>query len=178
MTRTPEQAIAWTRERGLIPDEHGNAIGAPGWCKRETRSAYGVPSDGTNDAAEAFARTKFRHSSQTVPPRGAVCWWLGGRNGHGHVAISAGNGSIRTTDLPTSGRWGTVDLSVPSTRWALRYQGWTEDIDGVRVFTPPKPKPSRLARLRARLLDVSRSAPTRRRREAARRAADELKGFQ
>lgn len=177
MTRTPEQAIAWTHQRGLIPDESGRPVGAAGWCKRETRSAYGVPSDGSKDAAEAFRRTQRRHSTATVPPRGAVMWWTGGRNGHGHVAISLGDGTIRTTDLPTSGRWGTVTRTRPVTDWGLTYVGWSEDIDGVRVFVPPR-KPSRLANLRKRLLAVANDpkvGPVRRR--AARRAAAALKGL-
>lgn len=171
--RTPEQAIQWTERRGPIP-------GGRGWCKRETRSAFDVASDGSEDAAQAFRRTKHRHSPATVPPRGAVCWWTGGRNGHGHVAISLGGGRIRSTDLPTSGAWGSVNLSTPSTVWGLHYEGWSEDIDGARVFVPPSkpaPKPSRLAVLRRRLIAVSKTAPTKRRREAAKRAADELKGF-
>lgn len=172
MTRTPEQAIQWTHDRGLIP-------GGAGWCKRETRSAYGVPSDGSNDATEAWSRTTRRHSTATVPPRGSVVWWTGGRNGHGHVAISLGDGRIRTTDLPSSGRWGTARLSDPERLWGLRYMGWSEDIDGVRVFVPPKPpaKPSRIANLRERLQDVARTAPTKRRRAAAAAAAAALKGF-
>lgn len=170
-TRTPEQAIHWTTTRGGIP-------GGAGWCKRETRSAYGVPSDGSSDASEAWRRTKHRHTG-TAPPRGAIVWWTGGRSGHGHVAISLGDGRIRTTDLPTSGRWGTAQLSDPVRLWGLRYEGWSEDIDGVRVFflPKPKPKPSRIANLRARLRDVARTAPTKRRRAAAAAAAAALKGF-
>lgn len=171
MTRSPEQAISWTQTRGAIP-------GGAGWCKRETRTAYDVPSDGSEDATQAFHRTKFRHSSATVPPRGAVCWWTGGRNGHGHVAISLGEHRIRSTDLPVSGHWGTAHLDDPSQLWGLRYEGWSEDIDGVRVFRPapvkpkPKPKPTRLAKLRAQLLRVANDPKVGpRRRQAARRAA-------
>ncbi len=168
-TRTPEQALAWTQQRGAIP-------GGAGWCKRETRTAYNVPSDGSNDATEAWSRTKRRHSTATVPPRGAIVWWTGGRNGHGHVAISQGGGFIRSTDLPISGRWGTAKLSDPERLWGLRYVGWSEDIEGVRVFTPPR-KPSRIAQLRGRLQDVARTAPTKRRRAAAAAAAAALRGF-
>lgn len=179
MTRTPTEAVRWTERRGDIP-------GGAGWCKRETRSAYDVPSDGSSDATEAWGRTRFRHTNGTTPPFGAVCWWTGGRNNHGHVAISLGDGRIRSTDLPRSGRWGTVSRQDPARLWGLQYVGWSEDIDGVRVITiptpppaKPKPKPrppSRLAKLRAQLQRIAADPNVGKARRARAAAAARLLG--
>lgn len=177
MTRTPDQALKSTHD-------HSGPFKA-GMCKKMTREAYGVPSDGSEDATEALGRVDFLHRTGT-PPRGAIVWYTGGRSGHGHVCIAEGGGMIRTTDLPTSGHWGTVPRDTPVKEWGLRYAGWSEDIDGVRVITVAKPKPkpakpkppSRIAKHRTGLLALSKDpsvGPARRR--AAARAAAELQGF-
>lgn len=170
--RTVEQAIAWTK-RGQRFEV--------GWCKRMCRTAYGVPSDGSDTAVEAWSRTKVRGAKGTVPPRGALVWYVGGSHGAGHVAISEGNGMIRSTDAPVAGMWGSVPRSWPETHWGMLYVGWSRDIDGATVVPPPKPKPkppSRLAKLRAQLDDVAADSgvgPVRRAR--ARAAAAVLRGL-
>lgn len=167
MTRTPDQALKYTHDHPSLP--------RAGLCKMMCRTAYDVPSDGSPDATAAWGRTKHRGTGPA--PRGALHWWIGGRNGHGHVAIEEGGGSIRTTDLPTSARWGSVPLSTPTRVWGLRYVGWSRDIDGRQVVPdPPKPA-SRLATIRRRLSDIAndrRVGPVRRRkaREAAARLKD------
>jgi len=151
-------------------------------CKKMCREAYAVPSDGSEDATEALSRVQELHRTGT-PPRGALVWYTGGRSGHGHVAISEGGGMIRSTDLPTSGQWGTVPRDEPVKAWGLRYAGWSPDIDGVRVLAEPRPKPkpvkpSRIAKHREALAALAKDpkvGPARRR--AAARAAAELKGF-
>lgn len=167
--RTTEQALAWTRRGQTF---------AKGWCKRMCRTAYDVPSDGSNDAAEAWSRTKHRGDPRTAPPRGALVWYVGGSAGDGHVAISEGNGMIRSTDAPVTGRWGTVPRSWPVEHWGMRYVGWSRDIDGATVLDKPPPPPSRLAKLRAQLDDVAADpsvGAVRRRR--ARAAAQVLRGL-
>jgi hypothetical protein len=70
-----------------------------------------------------------------------------GSKGHGHIAISAGDGDCYTTDYPESGRWGWTKIDTLTRRWGLDFQGWTEDLNGYRVWSepeppkPPKPKP-------------------------------------
>lgn len=178
MTRTTQQALAWTRTRGPIPNAKGEAVGASGWCKRETRTAYDVPSDGSLTAAAASRRADLH--TQTAPPHGALLWWTGGSEGEGHVAIND-HGTVRTVDYPTPGRWGTAPSRAELERhWTkLHYVGWSPDIDGVTVvkLPKPKPKPSRIAVTRDRLEHIAATAPTPARRRAAAAAAAVLKGF-
>lgn len=186
MTRTTTAALAWTRERGPIPDKAGRAVGATGWCKRETRLAYAVESDGSATAAESWARNPEKHTDGSTPPRGAILYWTGGSEGEGHAAITEDDrGRIRTVDLPVGGRWGTMSSRADLERHfsKLRYAGWSPYIDGVRVIPTPKPKPkpvpaSRLAKLRGRLLAIANDPKVGRvRRARARAAAAVLKGL-
>lgn len=186
MTRTTTAALAWTRQRGPIPDKAGRPVGAAGWCKRETRLAYDVDSDGSQTAAESWARNPEKHTDGSTPPRGAILYWTGGSEGQGHAAIAEDDhGRIRTVDLPVGGRWGTMSSRAELERHftKLRYAGWSPYIDGVRVIKvlPPKPKPkppSRLARIRSRLLVVANDPKVGAgRRARARAAAAVLKGL-
>lgn len=131
MTRTPAQAIADIKAQSA----HGLPFKS-GMCKQRTRLAYGVPSDGSVDAAQAWARTKHKHPASTVAdaPRGALIWWTGGSQGHGHVGIKAANAAVWSVDIKRPGHWDKVPIEQISRSWPnLRLVGWSEDIDGVRV---------------------------------------------
>lgn len=56
------------------------------------------------------------------PPIGAPVFFSGGK--HGHVAIYAGNGLIRSTDWPSAGKTGNVPLMTLATQWHKPYVGW------------------------------------------------------
>ncbi len=131
MVRTNEEAIDAVARQ--------SATGKPfrvGMCKQRTRMAYGVPSDGTNDATEAFGRTKHRLAvTGAKAPRGAILWWTGGSKGHGHVAIADGKGGVWSVDIKRDGFWdhvpfGQIAKSFPNVKFA----GVSQDIDGVRVI--------------------------------------------
>lgn len=141
MPRTVDQALEFIRSQS----EDGTPFDV-GYCKRETREAYAVPSDGSLDAAEAWDRTDHRHPTTITAaiPRGAIVWWEGGSDGHGHVAISAGNGLCWTVDFHRDGMWDLASLEEINRRWTnLRFVGWSEDIDGVRVLQVPPPAAAR-----------------------------------
>lgn len=118
-------------------------------CQEFTHDAYGVPSDGTPTAAAAWAHAKYRHP-ETDPlmiPRGVPTYWLGGSSGAGHAAPSRGGGSVWGTDLVRDGNVDIYAIADVHARWGLTLVGWTEDIDGVRVWqpdpvVPPAPKPA------------------------------------
>jgi hypothetical protein len=113
-----------------------NALAAktcePGMCLQVTRGWYGVASK-YPDAATAWANAKHRAPGDHSPPRGAIVWWTGGSSGYGHVGMSLGDGTFRSTDLPTKGKIGTVALSAPSSSWGQDYAGWSADINGVTI---------------------------------------------
>lgn len=113
-------------------------------CLKFVRTRYGVGSRYKN-AAIAWAHTKRRHGG--TPPKGVPVWWTGGA---GHVAISAGSGYCISTDWPSRGRVGLVKISTLTRRWGKRYRGWSEDINGVRVYA----KSSRAKKIKAAVTPV------------------------
>lgn len=138
MRVSPEQAIANAANQSA----HGPTYGV-GECLWRVHDAYGVPSNGTHDAAAMWAASTAKHG-QTDPhliPRGAPVFWTGGTHGYGHVAIGAGAGRCWSTDILRPGRFDLVDIDLIRRQWGLRLVGWTEDIDGVHVFTPRQPHP-------------------------------------
>ena len=118
-----------------------------GWCQAGARVQFGAPavwlSDGTYDTAtKAWNRTKYKHRDRNFPRGLAVPIWFGWGT-DGHVAVSLGDGRIRTTSFFNNGFdiYGSLDAlmrAMPS----LRFEGWSEDINGVKVVdltgAPPK----------------------------------------
>jgi hypothetical protein len=110
-----------------------------GWCQRwvvaEIFGTGGVGDFDGDRAADAedgwkaaAARGRVVPASQIRDyadiPAGVACYWTGGSSDHGHAAVSAGGGSIYSTDLPTSGRIGKVALSEVHRRWGLTFAGY------------------------------------------------------
>lgn len=127
-----------------------------GMCLQWTRVQYGIAAKHPDAAAAARSATRM-HRGDRNPPRGVPVFWTGGSDGHGHVAIALGGGTIRSTDAAGAGRIGTVPLSWPEDRWGLTYVGWAEDLNGVTI--PPAPS-SRVQRAR-QLLIAARSIANR-----------------
>lgn len=123
--RTPREALAY-----ITGQMKTGATFALGMCKRESREAYLIPSDGSDDATEAWGRTRYRVHGAWIP--GAFLWWTGGSKGHGHVAVCGWRvGNIRTVDYPRAGRWNKTTVSALEHAWpAIDYAGMSLDIDG------------------------------------------------
>jgi len=137
MTRTGDAAVQWAL--GEAKDQSRD------WyrqCKMFTRLAFAVPSDGTPSAGAAWDRAKFKHPTSdpnNIPAAVPVFWEM--ESVADHVAVAMGSGLVISTDWPVSHDVGTVGISTLSSAWHGRLLGWTEDIDGVRVWTPPAPEP-------------------------------------
>ena len=69
-------------------------------------------------------------------------WWIGGSSGHGHVALSAGNGMCWSGDIRRGGYFDLVPIAEIGRRWGLQFVGWTRDINGVTVLPRPAPTPA------------------------------------
>jgi hypothetical protein len=124
--RTPREALAYiTRQINA-----GALLDKVGMCKRECREAYLIDSDGSDDATEAWDRTRYRIKGAWVP--GMFLWWTGGGAGHGHVAIAGWRiGHIRTVDYPRTRRWNRTTVAKLEAAWpTIRYAGTSLDIDG------------------------------------------------
>lgn len=100
---------------------------AIGYCLQFVRTLVGAPG-GQYDAMTGWNQAHLKHHGDGNPPAGVPVWWGGG---HGHVAFYVGGGKIVSTDLPTMGRVGLVNLSTPSKLWGKPYLGWTGDLNGV-----------------------------------------------
>jgi hypothetical protein len=102
------------------------------WCGIEARYP---------DASTAWRNTNDRHpGDKTDVPRGAAVYWTGGSSGFGHIALSLGNGMVRSTDAGGSGRIATVAIDWVQQHWGLPYAGWAWDINEVTILhRVPKP---------------------------------------
>ena len=100
----------------------------PGMCLVQCRTWADIPAR-YGDAITAWLNTNQRFPGDRKPPRGSFVFWSGGSHGHGHIAVSLGNGKIRTTDVPRSGLVTTVDLEWIERNWHLRYAGWAWDVN-------------------------------------------------
>jgi len=124
----------------MVRDAEGTARSAeqsatytpPGMCLQWSRTRADIAAL-FPDAATAWKHALDRHKGDTKPPRGAMCYWLGGSKGYGHIAVSLGGGQVRSTDVPTGGKIGTVPLAWFEQHWGLPYAGWADNVNDVRI---------------------------------------------
>jgi len=116
-----------------------------GLCLQRVRMAYGIAAR-FPDAASAWAGAAHKHPTTDLAsiPAGVPVFWTGGAHGYGHVAVKAGGDTVDvwSTDLERPGHFDRVDGRRIGATWGLRLVGWTEDLNGVRVYTPAPPKPA------------------------------------
>lgn len=137
MANKPSVSLANARA-----ESHKSAAYKAGQCLAHVNNWLNTPHLG-GDAAGSWAHAKHKHTDDN-PPAGAAVFWTGGSSGHGHIALSEGNGTISTTDYPKTGHTGIgVSIHMPKDHWGLHYAGWTSDLNGVDipglVTDPPKP---------------------------------------
>lgn len=130
MVRTPAQAIAYSK---TITRGYG------GQCLKFVRTCVGVGSK-YGSAKEAWANAQFKHVGLNGIPAGVPIFMSHPKSKYGHVAIYLGNGYIRTTNSSTN-RIHTDPISKWQ-GWGYTVQGWTEDLNGVRVWSAPVAQPN------------------------------------
>lgn len=153
MSKVSERAIA----AAAYQSKNGPRFGY-GLCLQRCRMCYDVDAL-EPDAASAWAHAKFRHT-QTNPvkiPRGVPVFWTGGSSGHGHIAISTGDGWCWSTDIKRTGYFDKVPIADIHSQWGLTLVGWTEDINGVRVWDAPQPDPTRGPHVDAAIDELKKS---------------------
>ena len=153
-SRTGSQAIAWAKTQTSNPSRSWHNL-----CLMFVRSCFGVAAREPN-AKRAWEAAKHRHhttSAAAIPAGVPVFWRTGTVNWH--IAISIGGGYCYSTDIPR-GKVGRIGITDLSRRWGATLLGWTEDLNGVRVYSPPaKPKTTQY-RVATRLLPLNgRSGP-------------------
>jgi len=146
MSTLGDQAIA----RAQFQSVHGPQFGK-GECMMRTRMLYDAPAvgdfdgDGSPDAEDGWKFAQFKHpfdGHYDAVPRGVPFWWSGGSNDNGHVAPTAGSGTCWSTDIKRTGFYDFVTLATIHEKWGLIPLGWSEDIAGVRVWSPPALPPA------------------------------------
>lgn len=131
-----------------------------GMCAKWTRERYGLPAlgdfdrDGDADAVDMWQACVLKNAGDRNPPAGVPVFWSGGSKGHGHAAISLGDGFVRTIDRPEFGIVGTVPLGEIEQAWGLHYLGWTIDLYGHEIPDPEgdlrRAREAKLAKARIR----------------------------
>lgn len=109
-----------------------------GLCKRKTREAFLIPSDGTGNATGAWNKTRHRFHGAWI--WGGLIYWTGGSEGNGHVAVMRWRkGHIRSVDYPRTGHWNNTTVEALEAAWPnIRFAGTALDIDGVTVRRMPR----------------------------------------
>lgn len=119
----------------------GNRPLAAGRCAEHTMNALDVPRQGLPDAA-AVARLVMqdRNMRQGPCPRGAIRYWTGGTEGHGHVGIEHAPlnepAAVASTDVGGPRTVGVRKLAWFERNWPLKYAGWSWHFGAIN--TQPK----------------------------------------
>ncbi|MFC7492757.1 MULTISPECIES: CHAP domain-containing protein [unclassified Nocardioides] len=129
----PALPLAQSNATQTVASAMASAYNVPGQCLAWVREQAGVPSRYA-DATTAWQHAAGRHPDDVTPPRGAAVYWTGGSSGYGHVAISLGNGMVRSSDAGGTGAVATVPIRYFDREWGqLRYAGWATSINGYRI---------------------------------------------
>ncbi|MBZ5740480.1 hypothetical protein [Nocardioides mangrovi] len=128
----PSIPVATSDAAETVAAAEASSYNVPGQCLGWTREQADIPSR-YDDAATAWEHASDRHPGDTSPPKGAAVYWLGGSSGHGHVAISLGDGRVRSSDAGGYGVVGTIQLERLTREWGLQYAGWSDSINGYRI---------------------------------------------
>lgn len=130
MTRTGAQAIAWGRQQVTTPSRDWE-----GWCLMFVRLCFAIAKrfDSARDAWEGAEHKHPTTDASSIPAGVAVFWRIGE---FWHVALSIGRGKCLSTDVRRRGRVDVVRIDAIGTAWNAELLGWTEDLNGVRIYTP------------------------------------------
>jgi hypothetical protein len=104
--------------------------GIEGMCAHVVACNYGFLNCGAGDAISLWRGMpkKYRRvgiEKMRDAPAGALLFWEGGSQGHGHVAMSDGKGHVLSTDLPDTGFFGRVKVDDVTDAFKQTPKGWT-----------------------------------------------------
>jgi len=131
--RTGRDATDWAKAQVTNPTPPAGEDDWFGWCLVFVRRCFNVGAL-YGSAEKGYKGADFRHGSSSTPPLGVPVWWTNG--GDGHVAISIGQGYCYSTDIKRHGQVDKVAISYITRKWGHQYRGWSEDINGVRIWRP------------------------------------------
>lgn len=152
--RAGAQAGAWARRQITDPSRDWYR-----YCLMFVRMCFGVAMR-EPDAGKAWDAAEHKHVTSdagSIPAWVPVFWELPGVADH--VALSIGAGKCISTDVRRRGRVDVVTIDSITTNWGAQLLGWTEDLNGVRVWTPQAAdvSPNRVQNARAKLRAARRA---------------------
>ena len=122
--RNPQQAVAWAKSLAT-----GDDTGLSGLCDHFVALAYGWGHSGDMYALKTWLNALEKHPGDRFAPLGAFMVWSrrGPGVNMGHIALSAGNGMVVSTDVPGHGQVGVVPLAWFGKHWpSFEYLGWCQ----------------------------------------------------
>lgn len=146
--------------QALVPPRKGTQDYA-GMCLRYAQSFFGAPVR-HRSAWDAWNATQHKHGTNEALPGVPVILWFSHFGTYqneygnwGHVAIHVPGDAIYTSPGYGYGfeRWATI--AQIEQRFASKYVGWSEDINGLRVAQQsgkPAPQPTRSRKVKTMLL--------------------------
>lgn len=155
-SRTGAQAIAWAKAQTSNPSRSWHNL-----CLAFTRSCFGVAAREPN-AKRAWETARKQHKTTDAAsiPAGVPVFWRT-KTANWHIAISIGGGYCYSSDIGGRGKIGKIGIAALSRAWGATLLGWSEDLNGIRVYTAKSatPKTTRY-RVATRLLPLNgRSGP-------------------
>lgn len=98
-----------------------------GMCGQFCAAMYGYGFSGYRDAVVQWQQIPagLKSPGRTDEPPGALVFWSGGSQGHGHVAIAVGDGSCWSIDIAGPGTVSRAPVRSISQSWGLPYLGWS-----------------------------------------------------
>jgi hypothetical protein len=125
--RGPKLAMSWARDQIARPSQDWTRL-----CLSFVRQSYGLPVVWPR-ADVAWDKAKHQHPTQDPSsiPAGVPVFWA-----PNHVAISTGGGMCISTDAKRRGKPDLVTIDSLTRAWGMTLLGWTEDLNGQRVWKP------------------------------------------
>lgn len=131
--RIGSAAVAFALKEHKTPSRLWVSAKGNGLCLEFTRTTLDTgPKYGSAKEAYSHVAPGDRHGGAEPPPGVPVFWKVGT---WWHVAVSAGGGYVWSTDILRKGKVDKVTIGYISRRWGATYLGWTETLNGKRVYT-------------------------------------------
>jgi len=132
-----------------------------GLCLVYSRSVFGAPAVYAT-AWDAWNNAKYKHTNKDFPEASVPVWfdWWGKLPGdkekqqYGHTAVRDKSGKVYSSPLSGTGHawFNSVDDLVKAFGNGMKYVGWSEDINNVRVVQEKKEMPEIIDQDTSRIL--------------------------
>lgn len=137
--RRGEAAEKWARDHSERNPSTGGSW--RGLCLSFVRQSFGVEAR-IPTAGQSWDASRHKHvvrSGAQIPAHVPVHFEM--PTVADHVALSIGGGLCLSSDAVRTGKVDVISIDRLARKWGVSRIGWTEDMNGVRIWSPRKPKP-------------------------------------